>query len=186
MIGMGLRVGETIALKWTDIDFNNGTLGVNKAAKATPKINKNGEVIGRSMEISGTKTACSVRTLPIPQVVKEALAEWQVIYSDKFKDVETNNLVFPNRSGELRYYTGFRRQFERCLKEKGVDNFSFHQFRHTFATMMLERGVNPRVVQEFLGHKDISTTLGIYTGITSHVMKEAANGADEAIIGILD
>jgi site-specific recombinase XerD len=51
--------------------------------------------------------------------------------------------------------------------------------------MMLERGVNPRVVQEYLGHKDISTTLGIYTGVTSDVMKAAADGADEALRGIV-
>ena len=51
--------------------------------------------------------------------------------------------------------------------------------------MMLERGVNPRVVQEFLGHKDISTTLGIYTGVTSDVMKQAAEGADEAMRGMM-
>lgn len=46
---------------------------------------------------------------------------------------------------------------------------------------MLERDVNPRVVQMYLGHKDIYTTLGIYTGVTSAVMKEAADGADEAL-----
>lgn len=51
--------------------------------------------------------------------------------------------------------------------------------------MMLERGVNPRVGQEFLGHKDISTTLGIYTGVTSAVMKEATDGADEAMRGMV-
>ena len=52
--------------------------------------------------------------------------------------------------------------------------------------MMLERGVNPRVVQEYLGHKDISTTLGIYTGITNDVMKIAAVGADEALRGMME
>jgi hypothetical protein len=50
--------------------------------------------------------------------------------------------------------------------------------------MMLERGVNSRVVQEYLGHKNISTTLGIYTGITSQVMQEAVSGVDEAIRGM--
>jgi len=184
MIGMGLRIGETMALKWGDVDFNNGTLSINKAAKSTPEINKKGEITGRAMEISGTKTACSMRTLPMPQVVKDILTDWQGRYSEKFRGMETDNLVFPNKSGELRCYSGFRRQFERYLKEKGLDKVTFHQFRHTFATMMLERGVNPRVVQEYLGHKDISTTLGIYTGITSQVMLEAANGADVAIRGM--
>lgn len=53
--------GESIALKWSDIDFKNNTICVNKAAKATPKINEKGEISGRTMEVSGTKTACSVR-----------------------------------------------------------------------------------------------------------------------------
>jgi integrase len=184
MIGMGLRIGETIALKWSDVDFKNNTLSVNKAAKATPEVNDNGEITGRSMEISGTKTVCSVRTLPMPEVVREALKEWQKVYFQRFKASETDNLVFPNKDGKLRSYSGFRRQFGRFLNEKGLENITFHQFRHTFATMMLERGVNPRVVQEFLGHKDISTTLGIYTGVTSDVMKAAADGADTALRGM--
>jgi len=153
---------------------------VNKAAKATPEINDDGEITGRGMEISGTKTVCSVRTLPMPEIVREALKEWQKVWFQRFKVSETNNIVFPNKEGKLRSYSGFRWQFGRFLKEKGLENITFHLFRHTFATMMLERNVNQRVVQEFLGHKDISTTLGIYTGVTSDVLKAAANGADEA------
>jgi integrase len=166
MMGMGLRIGEVIALKWDDIDMSKGTLSINKAAKSTPEINKMGEVTGRSMQISGTKTECSVRTLPMPQVVKDLLKEWKKTYIQRFKASEVEKLVFPNKEGKLRSYSGFRRQFGRYLKENGVGEITFHQFRHTFATMMLERGVNPRVVQEFLGHKDISTMLGIYTGVT--------------------
>ena len=110
-----------------------------------------------------------------------ALREWKRLYIQRFKASKVDNFVFPNKDGKLRSYSGFRRQFGRYLVEKGLSKITFHQFRHTFATMMLERGVNPRVVQEFLGHKDISTTLEIYTGITSAVMQIAADGADEAI-----
>ena len=117
----------------------------------------------------------------MPETVREALKEWQRVYFQRLKASETDNLVFPNRDGKLRSYSGFRRPFGRFLKEKGLQNITFHQFRHKFATMMLERGVNPRVVQEFLGHKDISTTLGIYTGVASDVMKAAADNADEAL-----
>ena len=184
MMGMGLRIGEVIALKWDDVDMGNGTMSINKAAKATPEFWQDGTITGRSMQISGTKTVCSVRTLPMPQVVKDVLKEWKKLYIQRFKASEVENLVFPNKDGKLRSYSGFRRQFARFLTEKGIPEITFHQFRHTFATMMLERGVNPRVVQEFLGHKDISTTLGIYTGVTSAVMKEAATGADEAMRGM--
>ena len=58
---------------------------------------------------------------------------------------------FLTRNGELRSYSGFRRQFERFMKGKGIGKVTFHQFRHTFATMMLEQQVNPRVVQDYLG-----------------------------------
>ncbi|MHB1316156.1 MAG: tyrosine-type recombinase/integrase [Christensenellales bacterium] len=185
MIGMGLRIGETLALTWNDVNFKNKTLSVNKAAKSTPVINDEGEIMGRSMEISGTKTACSVRTLPLPEVVLEALKEWRKEYLVKPEQFQYANLVFPNKDGNLRSYSGFRRQYERFLTEHGCEKATFHQFRHTFATMMLERGVNPRVVQEFLGHKDISTTLGIYTGVTAGTMKAAADGADRALRGII-
>ena len=184
MMGLGLRIGEVLALTWDDVDFLRGTVSIGKAAKSTPVIDDEGRVTEHTMQVSGTKTACSVRTLPMPDVVRQALKEWQKVYMQRFKAAEVNNLVFPNKNGKLRSYSGFRRQFGRYLKDKGAPNVTFHQFRHTFATMMLERGVNPRVVQEFLGHKDISTTLGIYTGVTSSVMQEAARGADEAMRGM--
>lgn len=184
MMGMGLRIGEVLALKWDDIDFTNKTIRIDKAAKATPVIDDNGEITGRSMLISGTKTVCSVRTLPMPMIVCRTLKGWRLEYMKRFKAAETDNLVFPNKYGGIRSYSGFRRQFERYLIERGCVPVTFHQFRHTFATMMLEQGINPRVVQEFLGHKDISTTLGIYTDVSSTVMREAAKGADEALRGL--
>jgi integrase len=125
MIAMGLRIGETIALMWSDVDFKNNTMRVNKAAKATPEINDKGEITGRSMEISGTKTVCSVRTLPIPEVVREALKEWQKVWFQRFKASETDNLVFPNKDGKLGSYSGIRRQFGRFLKEKRLENITF-------------------------------------------------------------
>lgn len=184
MMGMGLRIGETLALRWNDINFRDKTISINKAAKSTPEINEAGDITGRSMKISNTKTVCSIRTLPVPEVVIDILKEWRKEYMKKPDTYQLDNLVFPNKDGTLRSYSGFRRQYERFLLEHGCCKVTFHQFRHTFATMMLERGVNPRVVQEFLGHKDISTTLGIYTGITSGAMQAAADGADQALRGI--
>jgi integrase len=102
----------------------------------------------------------------------------------RFKASGTDNLVFPNKAGKLRSYSGFRRRFGRFLKKKGRQNITFHQCRHTFATMMPEREVNPRVLQESPGHKDFLTTMGIYTGVTSDVMKAAADGMDEALKGM--
>ena len=92
--------------------------------------------------------------------------------------------MFPNKHGQLRSYSGLRRQFECFMKNKGIDKVTFHQFRHTFATIMLEQHVNPRVVLDCLGYEDISTTLWIYTGVTSSSMKQAADGVDMAMRSI--
>ena len=106
MIGMGLRIGETLALKWEDVDFKSGMLSINKAAKATPEINAEGIITGRKMLISGTKTACSVRTLPMPTVVKDTLREWKKVFIQRFRASDVDNLVFPNNKGNLRSTQG--------------------------------------------------------------------------------
>ena len=185
MMGMGLRIGEVLALTWADVDFTGNKVSISKAAKITPVVGGSGAVEGHVMAVSGTKTSRSVRTLPMPRFVRDALWEWRKVHMRRFKTSDTKGFVFPNKYGELRSYSGFRRQFERFLKERGIAKVTFHQFRHTFATMMLEQQVNPRVVQEYLGHKDISTTLGIYTGVTSSAMKQAADGVDVAMRGMV-
>ncbi|MBT3320623.1 MAG: site-specific integrase [Clostridia bacterium] len=186
MMGMGLRIGEVLALCWEDVDFTGNKVSVSKAAKRTPVIGDSGDIEGHEMAISSTKTARSVRTLPMPQFVRDALWEWKKVYMQRFKASDVADLMFPNKNGQLRSYSGFRRQFERFTKDRGIEKITFHQFRHTFATMMLEQHVNPRVVQEFLGHKDISTTLGIYTGVTSGPMKQAADGVDSAMKDVIE
>ena len=125
----------------------------------------------RTMEtVSSTKTARSVRTLPMPQFVREVLWEWRKIFMKRFKASDVAGLVFPNKRRQLRIHSGLRRHFERFLKEWSIRKATFHQPRHTFATMMLEPYVNLRVVQDYLGHKDVSLTLGICTSVTNGAM----------------
>ncbi len=181
MLGLGLRIGEVLALCWADVDFKTNMVSINKAAKITPLIGDSGAIEGHLMAVSSTKTARSVRTLPMPQFVREVLWEWRKIFMKRFKASNVSDLVFPNKHGQLRSYSGFRRQFERFMKGKGISKVTFHQFRHTFATMMLEQHVNPRVVQDYLGHKDVSITLGIYTSVSGSSMKQAADGVDMAM-----
>jgi integrase len=185
MIGLGLRIGKVLALCWVDIGFKANMVSINKAAKITPVIGDSGDIEGHLMAVSSAKTARSIRTMPMPQFVRDALWDWRKVYMQRFKASDTGGLVFPNKNGELRSYSGFRRQFERFMKGKGICKVTFHQFRHTFATMMLEQQVNPRVVQDYLGHEDISTTLGIYTGVTNGAMKQAADGVDIAMRGMV-
>ena len=66
------------------------------------------------------------------------------------------------------------------MADNNLGSYSLHSYRHTFATMLLEQGINPKVVQKSLGHRDIETTLGIY----SHVLPEVFDGV-AGVIGEL-
>jgi len=76
---------------------------------------------------------------------------------------------------------GFRTAYRRFLKRHGLDGeaLNLHRFRHTFATMLLETGVNPKIVQKLMGHKDIETTLGIYSHVLAEVYDSVADTLDD-------
>ena len=86
-------------------------------------------------------------------------------------------VVFPNNLGNMRTYDGFRTTYRRFMAENNLGNYNLHSYRHTFATMMLEECVNPKIVQKLLGHQDIETTLGTY----SHVLAEVYDGVADTV-----
>ena len=113
------------------------------------------------------------------------LAEWKHHQSASEKNptlTEPDNPVFPNRNGQGRTYGGFRTAYRRFLEKHEFTAFeiNLHSYRHTFATMLLEAGVNPRIVQRLLGHKDIMTTLNTY----SHVLAEVYQGVADKLDAI--
>ena len=93
-----------------------------------------------------------------------------------YKDSLYNEYIFLNHEGQLREYKCFRKQFKNFLKEEGLDgeHINFHQFRHIYATLLINNGENPRVVQELLGHKDLLTTLNIYTSVNINTLRKAS------------
>ena len=109
-----------------------------------------------------------------------ALDEWREYFlvNGIYKDSPYNEYVFLTKQGTLRDYNCFKRQFKNFLTRKGfdADHINFHQFRHTYATLLIDNGENPRVVQELLGHKDVQTTLNIYTSVSMESLKRATSG----------
>ena len=76
-------------------------------------------------------------------------------------------------------YSGFRASFRHFLERNGFgdQHLNLHRFRHTYASMLLEQEISPKVVQKLLGHRDISTTLGVY----SHVVPEVFTGVTAVV-----
>lgn len=171
MLYAGLRRGELTALLWSDVDFKNKTITVNKSFDL------------RENRLKTTKTPSGIRTIPIPEVLLRLLE------SQKVK----STLVFPNVNGTYMHESAWQRLWSSYLKALNkkygdfsnikvlgedlpkdlpmvIEEFTPHQLRHTYCTLLYEAGIDAVTAKGLMGHKDISTTLGIYT----HLSREKA------------
>ena len=178
----GIRAGELLGLVWKNIDFEQGTMTIDRAVTTKPEYDGDGKRTDRVTIVAATKTEAGMRTFPLPTHIRELLQEWkQKLEAAHPGWTEPDRPVFPNRTGEHRTYHGFRTVYRRFLARNELDEkgLNLHRYRHTFATMMLEKGVNPRTVQKLLGHRDIETTLGIYSHVGKTVYDDTASLLDD-------
>lgn len=179
-LGTGLRLGEILGLKFDDIDFNDGTLTVNRTLQRVTEIDKDGTRKRKIIE-QEPKTKNSIRTVPIPKNIlknlkkhKINILEQKVLLGSDYKD---NDYVICNDFGEPMNNNRPAKLLHSILKKLGIPQMKFHALRHTYATRLFEAGVPPKTVQVLMGHYDISITMDIYT----HVMKESQLEAVEKI-----
>lgn len=144
---IGLRLGELCALKWSDIDFGNGTLSVRRTVQRL------------HVESGRTKTAL-VETEP-----KSESSSREIPLSD---DLLKFLLGFQNNKEYIFGGDGpadprtVQNHFKKILKEAGVESKNFHMLRHTFATNCIEKSVDPKSLSEILGHSNVGITLNRY------------------------
>jgi len=166
---LGLRSAELLALRWKDVNFDDGSVTILNAISIRPDFDDFGNHTKRQTVVTSPKTVAGYRTLQAPPMVIDALKEWKS-YIDAKKPEHSDFVFCSTKSGNMRTYNAFRTSYRNFLKRNDLDgyNISLHSYRHTFATLLLEKNVNPKIVSKLLGHADISITLGTY----SHVMKE--------------
>ena len=173
----GLRQGEVFGLKWGDIDFKNSCLFVRRSLA---------HVIGKGAVFQSPKTKNSIRRVLLMSDDIESLKkyqQWQENLAEELGDkFAGHGLVFTSPFGEPISPTNFiRRYFKPLLKKCGIhEEFTFHGLRHTHATLLLQQGVNPKIVQERLGHSSIKVTMDTY----SHVLPDMQKQAVDALQGI--
>jgi integrase len=93
-------------------------------------------------------------------------------------------LIFPNPSGGYRNPAGLAGSWSRLLEAAGLPHVRFHSFRHLHATLLLEAGINPKVVSERLGHTGIGVTLDLYSHVTAPLRQHAAETIGQAMSGL--
>lgn len=163
LLSTGLRIGEACALEWGDIDLENGTIAINKTYNKNLKF------------LSTAKTQSGNRVISVDKKTLRSLKLYQMRQRQLFNEVgaRVSEVVFatPTR----KYFNASVRQSAldtRC-KEAGIERFTFHAFRHTHASLLLNAGISYKELQYRLGHANISMTLDIYGHLSKDKEKEA-------------
>ena len=152
----GLRVGELCGLKWEDIDLDNAVLSVKRTVQ---RVSKN----GKSQVVIGTpKSKTSIRIVPIPAFVLDILRNYRncndfYIITGKSKPTEPRTM---------------QNRFKSILKLCSIRNVNFHLLRHTYATVCIEKGFDPKTLSELLGHADAAITLNRYCHPSMQIKKD--------------
>jgi integrase len=180
----GMRRGELFALHWEDINFSKGTVHIHRSLSY-----KNADGNGCFYREELPKTAAGMRTLPLPDVALEALKahrvrqrEQRLQAGEAWKNLD---LVFCTGIGSYYNQSNHHTVFHKILETAGLPAIRFHDLRHSAATILLSMGVNPKVIQERLGHANITITLGRYAHVTESMQHEANQTLNQAFKRVL-
>ena len=163
----GMRQGELFALRWDAVDLVRRTLSVTHSV----------EEIDGALRVVQPKSATSQRRIELSKVAVDALRRRRAIAS---REGHRSAYVFPSPSGGLMRKSNFLRRVYFPLRDdaKLPKDIPFHALRHTSASLLLLKGISPRVVQEMLGHADVRLTLSTYSHVLPTLQRQAANALD--------
>ena len=167
----GARKGEALSLTWSDIDFLNKTVSINKTIS-------NG--LGGKQIIQTPKTSKSKRVITIDDNTLLILEEWKKQQNKALKEKYFNisndtQLIFSNLSTNKHLMLTYpARYFYNFCNKYGFEPIKIHGFRHTHCSLLFESGVPMKDVQERLGHSDIQTTMNIYTHVSDNSRENSA------------
>jgi integrase len=173
----GLRQGELSGLKWEDVDLDHGILRVKRTLSG----------IKGGKPVFGTpKTAKGRRSVQLTVKAVEALEkhrERQIEERKRLVELWRDwDLVFPTRVGTpISRHNLVARSFKPLLVRAGLPDIRFHDLRRTCATLMLVVSTNPKVVQEMLGHANVSITLDTYSHLLPNMQGEAVGRLDNLL-----
>lgn len=176
-LGVGLRQGEILAIRWADLDLGAGTLSVRNSIQR----------VNGKLKLVPPKGHHAVRALALPPTVVDRLRERRTIQRRErllaggmWVD---EGFVFTNRWGGPLDGTNIYHQFQNLLAACGLPRRRFHDLRHSCASFLLAQGIPPRVVMAQLGHSQISLTMDTYSHVLPAVQREAAEQIDQFLAG---
>jgi integrase len=175
-VSTGLRQGELLALRWEDVDLEAAVLRVSRT------LTRN----GGKVSVGPPKTKNSRQTVGLTDGAVEALGEHLTRQLEEMESVGSlyrpGGLVFANEVGGIVNPSNLRnRSLKALLKRAGLPAIRFHDLRHTCATLLLSRNVNPKIVSEMLGQASIAITLDTYSHVLPNMQQSAVRALEEAL-----
>jgi len=170
-----MRRGELLALKWKDVNFTESTLYVRRAFI---------EVARKGIIETEPKTAKGRRSIQLPPLAIEALESHRTKQLEARLQAETweeRDLIFCTSRGTPFIATYIHGVFKALLKKANLPDIRFHDLRHSAATLLLSMGTHPKVVQELLGHSQISMTMDIYSHVMPTMQRDAMAKLNEVL-----
>lgn len=169
----GLRIGEALALRWSDINFIDKMISVNHTL-----VTLDGEQV-----LQSPKTKASKRTISVDQYTLKLLKGWQLEQKKEFFKLgkpylHDENFIFTNSTGTVYVPTEIGKILRRLIKRNNLKPISPHGLRHTHASLLFESGIQPKEISDRLGHNNIKTTLDLYTHINDN---QRSNAVDKFI-----
>ncbi len=176
-LSCGIRRGELVGLKWSDIDLGTRTLRINRQLQRMRN--------GGGLYFSQPKNA-SRRTITLPQTAINALKSHRKRQAEQKLSAgphwQENGLVFTTIKGTpVDAQNVTQRSYKGLLKRSGLPHMPFHGLRHSTATILLAKGIHPTYVQKLLGHSSIRLTLDLYSHWMPSMGSHTADGVDEAL-----
>ncbi|HGQ8798557.1 TPA: tyrosine-type recombinase/integrase [Streptococcus pneumoniae] len=171
LLASGCRIGEALALEWSDIDLKKGIISISKT-------------LNRYQETNTPKSKASLREIDIDidkatvSLLKQYKKRQQV---QSWQLGRSEGIVFTPFTTKYAYACLLRKRLQSHFKGAGVPDISFHGFRHTHATIMLYAGIEAKDLQYRLGHSNISMTLNTYVHATKEGAKKAVSIFESAI-----
>ena len=167
---LGVRKGEIAALKWSDIDLENGVVHIKRS-----RVPVNGDVIEKA-----PKSDAGIRDIWLGDEALKIFIDEHNKYLAETKKVgfKATDYVIHTKNGEAYAPDSISQKWERFRDSNNLPKIRFHDLRHTCATMMIAAGVDPKTVQTRLGHSDVQITLNTYSHCLPSMNKAAGNTMD--------